>query len=76
MLRELLPDEIRALFKIDKNDIYFNDEEVILFWKEMYTCKGQRKDGKDGKCINVNMHNHGCFGCIIGDGGLCEPELL
>jgi hypothetical protein len=46
------------------------------FWEEMKICKGQRKDGKDGKCISLSTHNRGCVGCPIGDGGLYEPEAL
>lgn len=51
-------------------------EEYEAFWAEMKICKGQRSDGKDGKCPDPERHNLGCVGCMIGDGGLFEPEPL
>lgn len=51
-------------------------EEYKKFWEEMKICKGQRKDGRDGKCIDSCRHNLGCVGCMIGDGGLFEPDPL
>jgi len=57
-------------------DDYWTPERTKAFWDEMKICKGQRADGKDGKCIDSQRHNRGCVGCAIGDGGLYEPDLL
>lgn len=54
----------------------WSEEQEKEFWESMKICKGQRADGKDGRCINVHKHNAGCYCCDIGDGGLYEPELL
>lgn len=51
-------------------------EQEAAFWESMKVCKGMRSDGKDGKCIDITRHNLGCVGCLIGDGGLFEPEPL
>ncbi len=45
------------------------------FWKEMEVCTGQRSDGKDGQCIDLDRHNHGCWGCAVAN-GLYEPPVF
>ncbi len=45
------------------------------FWKEMGICAYQHSDGKDGQCIDLDRHNHGCWGCPISE-GLYEPPVL
>ncbi|MDD4566084.1 MAG: hypothetical protein PHE79_11500 [Eubacteriales bacterium] len=57
-------------------DKYRTPESEKAFWESMKICKGQRKDGKDGKCISPLTHNLSCVGCLIGDAGLFEPEEL
>lgn len=56
-------------------DKYWTPENEKAFWKEMKICKGSRADGKDGKCVDVDAHNHGCIGCYI-EAGLAEPKEL
>lgn len=56
--------------------IEWTPEQEKAFREEMKICKGQRVDGKDGKCIDPDKHNLGCWCCPIGDGGPFEPEAL
>lgn len=56
-------------------DKYWTPEKEKEFWERMKICKGERADGKDGKCIDVNKHNLGCYCCPV-EAGLYEPEEL
>lgn len=45
------------------------------FYDEMNICKGRRKDGSAGRCIDTCMHDLGCVHCPV-ENELYEPPAV